>query len=56
MTIDERSLDEAIQHAREVAKHKRKNLMNVIRKIITLASFVLKYELAKKLPKNKNSL
>ena len=26
MTIDERSLDEAIQHAREVAKHKRKKL------------------------------
>ena len=26
MMIDERSLDEAIQHAREVAKHKRKKL------------------------------
>ena len=26
LTIDERSLDEAIQHAREVAKHKRKKL------------------------------
>ena len=26
MTIDERSLDEAIQHAREVAKYKRKKL------------------------------
>ena len=50
------TIDEAIAHARAIAKYKRKNLINVLRKIFTLANFVMKYEVAKKLPKNKNSL